>query len=113
MKIRNDGPDPLAPEPQTGRSGEADRVTGQSQSPSTARQAHAPAATDQVALSPEAQALQAALGQVEISKPEIREDLVQRMRALDAQGALGQDTLKLADAIIERWLGTSREGEDA
>lgn len=104
MKIRNDGLNLPAD-----RSGEADRVANQG--PGAARAPQAPAATDQIELSPEAQVLKTALDQVK-GEPDIRQDLVRRMQALNDRGELGRDAGKLADAIIDSWLGVPREGED-
>ena len=104
MRIRNDGLNLPAD-----RSGEADRVANQGAS--GARATQTPATTDQIELSPEAQLLRTALDQV-AGQPEIRQDLVRRMQALNDRGELGKDAGKLADAIIDSWLGVPREGED-
>lgn len=104
MRITNDGPNLPAD-----RTGEADRAANQGAG--AARAPQAPVATDQIELSPEAQLLKTALDQVK-GQPEIRQDLVRRMQALNDRGELGRDTGKLADAIIDSWLGVPREGED-
>jgi len=104
MRIKNDGLNlPVD------RSGETDRVANQGAGAAPAPKAPAP--TDQIELSPEAQVLKAALDQIK-EQPEIRQDLVRRMQALNDRGELGRDTGKLADAIIDSWLGVPREGED-
>jgi flagellar biosynthesis anti-sigma factor FlgM len=63
----------------------------------------ASASTDQVSLSPEAQLAQAATAAAE-QAPAIRNDVVDRMRALLDQGQVGNDTEKLAGALIDHWL---------
>jgi flagellar biosynthesis anti-sigma factor FlgM len=103
MRIRNDGLNLPAD-----RTGEPDRVANPG---AGARAPQAPVATDQIELSPEAQVLKTALDQVK-GQPEIRQDLVRRMQELNDRGELGRDTGKLADAIIDSWLGVPREGED-
>jgi anti-sigma28 factor (negative regulator of flagellin synthesis) len=105
MRIRNDGPN--LP---TERSGEAELAIDQGTS--SPRASHTPPATDQLELSPNVQVLRTALDEA-AGTPEIREDLVRRMQALNDRGELGRDAGKLADAIIDNWLGASREGEDA
>jgi flagellar biosynthesis anti-sigma factor FlgM len=105
MKIRND-----APQLPTDRTADADRVTPSGAT--NARATQGAAATDQLALSPEAQLLKATLDRA-AGEPEIRQDLVRRMRELDARGELGRDAGKLADAILDNWLGGPREGDDA
>ena len=103
MRIKNDGLN--LP---TDRAGEVEGT--KTQGPSGVRPGAA-SKTDQVELSPEAQVLRAALEQA-AAQPEIRQDLVKRMQALNERGELGKDAGKLADAIIDNWLGVPREGED-
>lgn len=55
---------------------------------------------DQLTLSPEAQLLQAATDRA-IADPGIRQEIVERMRALLDSGAIGNDAGRLADAIID------------
>ena len=59
---------------------------------------------DQLTLSPEARALQAA---ADSASAPIRQDIVDRMRALLDKGAIGEDAPKLADAIIDDWIERS------
>lgn len=104
MKIKNDGLNlPVD------RSGEVDRAG--SPAAGGARTKPTPAATDHIELSAEAHVLRAALEQA-AAQPEIRQDLVKRMQALNERGELGKDAGRLADAIIDNWLGVPREGED-
>jgi flagellar biosynthesis anti-sigma factor FlgM len=60
---------------------------------------------DQLTLSPEAQLLKAAADAAS-GQPEVRADLIERMRALLADGKLGDDAARLADALIDDVLGT-------
>src|SRR5436190_396596 len=60
-------------------------------------------AADQLALSPEIRMLQAAAGAA-LAAPEIRPEVVARMRDLLADGQLGADVSRLADAIVDNWL---------
>jgi flagellar biosynthesis anti-sigma factor FlgM len=111
MQIKNDGLNRrdganLAAD----RANDADRLTNQGAAGPKASQA--PPAPDHLELSPAVQVLRTALDEA-AAKPEIREALVQRMRALDAAGELGRDTGKLADAIIDSWLSGTGEGGDA
>lgn len=57
---------------------------------------------DQVTLSPEAKLMQTLTEQAGTA-PEIRQDVVDRMRALLDSGAIGNDADKLADSIIDDW----------
>lgn len=64
----------------------------------------APAAQgDQLQLSPDAHIVKAAVESAN-QLPPVREELVERMRALLAKGDLGGDATHLADAVIDRWL---------
>jgi flagellar biosynthesis anti-sigma factor FlgM len=63
----------------------------------------APGAVDEVTVSPEARLLQIATDRAAQS-PAIRSDVVERMRALMAEGKVGTDAAALADAIIDNWL---------
>ena len=63
------------------------------------------AAGDQLQLSEAAKMVRAAI-EAATSLPDVRQDLVDRMRALLNEGQVGADASRLADAIIERWLTT-------
>jgi flagellar biosynthesis anti-sigma factor FlgM len=88
----------------TERSGEPGRATDGTSAAGSGAAPGAPG-KDQLSLSPDAQVIRAVLDQM-TKQPEIRQDLVERMRALDAAGQLGRDAGGLADAMIERWLTT-------
>jgi flagellar biosynthesis anti-sigma factor FlgM len=60
---------------------------------------------DDVRLSSDAQLMQAAMRAVQ-DVPDVRPDVVERMRAALANGAIGNDPHALADAIIDHLLGT-------
>ncbi len=94
MKINNDGPgaltnatDPLA------RTKTADQG-------GAAKTAGAGGKADALTLSPEAQLLQTVKEQ-STGAPAIRQDVVDRMRALLDAGELGKDAGSLADALID------------
>lgn len=93
MKICNDNPSALtnatdAVEPTTDQTA----ATGKPQAPLSQ--------TDQVTLSPEARILKAIANSA--AEPlAIRQDVVDRMRALLDRGAIGEDPRALADAIID------------
>jgi flagellar biosynthesis anti-sigma factor FlgM len=72
-----------------------------------AREAGTPASegTDQVRLSNDVQFVQAATAAA-VQAPEIRPDLVDRMRALLNAGEIGNDPGRLADALIDSWVET-------
>lgn len=58
---------------------------------------------DAVNLSDDAQLLQTAMKAAD-QAPAIRQDVVEKMRAALANGEIGNDPQKLADAMIDRWL---------
>jgi flagellar biosynthesis anti-sigma factor FlgM len=62
-------------------------------------------AGDQLQISEAAQIVRAAMEGAS-SLPSIRQDVVDRMRALLDDGRIGGDTSRLAEAIIDRWLTT-------
>jgi len=67
-----------------------------------------PAAADEVRLSSDGQLMQAAL-QAAQQTPDIRPDVVERMRAALAKGEIGNDPHALADTLIDRMLGNSSD----
>ena len=71
------------------------------------REAGTPASegSDKVRLSSDAQFVQAATAAAH-QAPEIRQDLVARMRALLDAGEVGSDPARLADALIDSWVET-------
>lgn len=70
------------------------------------REAGAPASEgDQVRLSNDVQFVQAATAAAR-QAPEIRQDVVDRMRALLKAGQVGNDPGRLADALIDSWIDT-------
>ncbi len=83
----------------------ADRVGGPASGAGQASGQPAAAASggDSVALSGDAQALQQAVRSAQ-DAPDIRQDLVERLRADLKDGKVGQDAGKLADAIIDSWI---------
>ena len=99
MKVEQHGPAiPEACTEQTGRTGET---------PSPAAKTTGPvAAGDTVRISDDVQFVRTALERAN-AQPEIRPEVVQRMRELIARGELGADAEKLADALIDRWLTES------
>jgi len=94
MKIDNNHPNPLA--------GTTDALKQTSGSgPAAAEPAGAqPPSGDQLTLSPEAQLLKTATSAANLA-PEIRKEIVERMRALLERGEIGADAGRLADAIID------------
>lgn len=60
---------------------------------------------DQVLLSPDVQLVRTAMDTA-AHTPDVRGDAVDRMRALLANGGVGTDAGRLADAIIDSWLNT-------
>ena len=93
MKIENDKPNPLTG--QTDPLGPAAPIGSTPASNATG----APAATDQLTLSPEAQLLKAA--NAAASDPSVRTELVEKMRGLLAEGKVGTDADQLADSLID------------
>ena len=63
------------------------------------------AATDQVRLSNDVHLVQAATVAAE-QAPEIRQDVVARMRGLLDAGQIGNDHERLADALMDSWIQT-------
>ena len=59
---------------------------------------------DQAKFSTDAQWLQSAV-QAAQDGPNIRQDVVERMRAAVAKGELGTDAERLADALLDTWIG--------
>ena len=93
MKIENDKPNPLT--------GQTDPLapaapTGATPASNTA----APATTDQLTLSAEAQLLKAAADAAS-GDPAVRTELVEKMRALLAEGKIGTDADQLAESLID------------
>ena len=97
MKIHGDNPSALT--------GAADQVvkTADQTSASAERPSSQAARADQVTLSPEARIMQTVTEQAG-KAPEIRQDVVDKMRALLDQGAIGNDAGQLADSIIDDWM---------
>ena len=100
MKIHGDNTSALT--------GAADQIgkTADQTSASGGRKAPQGTGTDQVTLSPEARVMQT-LTEKAGQAPEIRQDVVDRMRALLDKGAIGNDAGQLADSIIDDWLKQS------
>ena len=101
MKIENDKPDPL--------SGPADSVNptnANGPSAGAAKGATPANRVDQLTLSPEAQLLKAA-ADAAAGDTAVRSDLVDRMRELLAQGRVGDDARRLAEALIDDVLKNS------
>ena len=101
MKVEHHGPAvPDTRTEQTGRAGEtgatAAKTTGPAAGPSG----------DTVRISDDVQFVRSALERAN-AQPEIRPEVVQRMRELIERGELGADAEKLADALIDRWLTES------
>jgi len=63
------------------------------------------ALADRLQLSPEAQLLQNAIRSAQ-EAPEIRQDVVERLRAAMQKGEVGNDAGRLADAILDDWIGS-------
>ena len=94
MKIENDKPNPLTgqteslkPTAPTGDAGSAGKTGGATNA-------------DQLTLSPEAQLLKEA-EQAAAGSPDVRAELVEKMRALLADGKLGNDATALAESLID------------
>ncbi|MEI6668817.1 MAG: flagellar biosynthesis anti-sigma factor FlgM [Acidobacteriota bacterium] len=98
MKIEGNGPnlDPVATS-QTGRV-DTGRATGAQQGSTTP-------VTDRVQVSGEA-ALAAAAYRAADAAPNIRMDLVEKMRAKLAAGELGTDAENMADRLIDHMIGS-------
>lgn|SRR6185503_21082353 len=62
--------------------------------------ADAPPSADQLTVSAEAQLLKAA-AEAAATAPDIRHELVEKMRALLAQGEIGTDADSLADSLVD------------
>ena len=96
MKVENGNPNVQYPVP-----GPVDRSANNAAAGS--RPAAGSGAGDQVALSSDIQAVQAAI-QNAATLPDVRQQLVEQMRELLRSGELGKDAAQLAHSIIERWL---------
>jgi len=95
MKIENDKPNPLT--------GQTDALgpTAPAGPASASNKTAAPAnAADQLTLSAEAQLLKAA-ADAAAADPAVRSELVEKMRALLAEGKIGTDADSLADSLID------------
>lgn len=95
MKIENDKPNPLT--------GQTDALgpTAPAGAASTSNTTSAPAnVADQLTLSAEAQLLKAA-ADAAAADPAVRTELVEKMRALLAEGKIGTDADSLADSLID------------
>jgi flagellar biosynthesis anti-sigma factor FlgM len=95
MKIENDKPNPLT--------GQADALgpTAPTGAAPASNKTTAPANTaDQLTLSAEAQLLKAA-ADAAAGDPAVRSELVEKMRALLAEGQIGTDADSLADSLID------------
>ena len=97
MKIEGNGLTPI-------QDRTLDRTGGAGDS-KKAGDAQAATAQDGMRLSPDAQLLQTALVAAK-QAPDVRADVVERMRALLAEGKVGNDLAKLADALIDNWTKT-------
>lgn len=97
MKINNDGLGALTNRTQDVGRTPADKAEGKSRPGGSS-------GNDALTLSPDAQFLQAATDAAS-SKPEIRQDVVDRMKKLLDEGKIGNDAGALADAIIDDVLG--------
>src|SRR5688572_15669552 len=75
------------------------------EAPAAARPSGTARATDQLELSAGVQAMQTAYEKA-VAQPDIRADVVARMRELEEKGELGRDADRLADAMIDHWLTT-------
>jgi len=81
------------------QTGQADRVQGRADS----RSAGVQAAGDRVEVSADARLLSSAVSAAE-QAPEIRQDVVERMRQKLAAGEIGSDPVRLADRLIDSLL---------
>jgi len=95
MKIENDKPNPL-----TGQADPLSPAAPTGSTPASNTGSAAPATTDQLTLSSEAQLLKAA-ADAATGDPAVRTELVEKMRALLADGKIGTDADQLADSLID------------
>jgi flagellar biosynthesis anti-sigma factor FlgM len=95
MKIGTDNSD--------GRTGGLDPLKGVTRPNAPVGRQTQPSGADQLTLSPEARLLQAARESVQ-SGVAVRQDVVDRLRALVAEGRLSGDAAALADSIIDSWI---------
>ena len=73
--------------------------------PAPGRSDKVPASGDQARFSADAQWLQAAV-QTASRTPDIRQDVVDRMKAALNKGEIGADSERLADALLDSWIST-------
>ncbi len=94
MKIENDKPNALT--------NQADSLAPAASASATGKAAAAAATgkVDQLTVSPEAQLLKAA-AEAAANDPGVRADLVEKMRALLAEGKIGNDATRLAESLID------------
>ncbi len=95
MKITTDNSD--------GRTGGLEPLGGVTRHQAPATRSTQASESDQLTLSPAVRMLQAARESVDAGVP-VRQDVVERLRALLADGQLGGDAARLADAIIDSWI---------
>ena len=100
MKIHGDIPGRL-----TGAAEQLGQVTDKA-SAAQKKSETAETRADQLTLSPEAK-LMKALSEQAGDAPTVRQEVVDRMKALLDKGAVGNDAAKLADSIIDDWLKSS------
>jgi flagellar biosynthesis anti-sigma factor FlgM len=85
--------------------GQTERADGVASRGTREAGASASEGTDQVRLSNDVQFVQAATAAAH-QAPEVRQDVVERMRALLQAGQIGNDPERLADALIDSWIDT-------
>jgi flagellar biosynthesis anti-sigma factor FlgM len=95
MKIENDKPNPL-----TGQTDALGATAPAGAAPASNRVSAPANAADQLTLSAEAQLLKAATDAA-AGDPAVRTELVEKMRALLAEGKIGTDADSLADSLID------------
>jgi flagellar biosynthesis anti-sigma factor FlgM len=95
MKIENNKANAL-----TGQTDALTPATPAGSAPAAGKTAPAQGQADQLTLSPEAQLLKAA-AEAAAGDPAVRADLVEKMRALLAEGKIGTDADSLADSLID------------
>jgi flagellar biosynthesis anti-sigma factor FlgM len=95
MKIENDKPNPL-----TGQTAPLGPAAPAGSTPASNATPAPAATTDQLTLSAEAQLLKAA-ADAAAGDPAVRTELVEKMRALLADGKIGTDADQLADSLID------------